>query len=211
MAENKVQWRLKGKYLKNCNCDPGCPCDFWANPTHHHCEGMLGMEVEEGHFGDIKLGGVKFAVTYHWPGPLHEGKGTVQPFVDEKTSPAQRDAILKILSGQAGNAWFEVVMSLVTTVLEPKFVPIEFQLDLAKGRARVTIPGILETVAEPIKNLATGGEHRIRVQMPEGMEYKVAETVKAVVNKGTGEIKFNCPGGHSSLAHVDQTHEGLKG
>ena len=25
-----AKWRLKGKWLKNCNCNPGCPCDFWA-------------------------------------------------------------------------------------------------------------------------------------------------------------------------------------
>ena len=23
-----AKWRFKGKWLKNC--DPGCPCDFWA-------------------------------------------------------------------------------------------------------------------------------------------------------------------------------------
>lgn len=211
MAEDKVAWRLKGKWLKNCNCAPGCPCDFWATPTHHKCEGMIAMEVDEGHFGDIKMDGVKFAVTYHWPGPLHKGNGTVQSFVDEKTSPEQRDAILKILSGQAGNAWFEVVMSVVSKVLKPKFVPIEFRFDLAKRHATVVIPGILETITEPMKNLATGGEHQIRVQLPNGMEYKIAEIATAVMNKGIGEIKYDCPSGHSSLAYVEQTHEGLKG
>jgi hypothetical protein len=33
-------WRLEGPYMKNCNCDPGCPCDFNADPTHHACEGV---------------------------------------------------------------------------------------------------------------------------------------------------------------------------
>ncbi len=127
-----VKWRMKGKYLKNCSCDPGCPCDFWAKPTHTRCEGMR----------------VKFAATYRWPGPLYEGNGSVQPFLDEKTTQAQQDAILQILSGKAGNAWFEVLASIVTTIHEPKVVPIQFEHDIKKVKARLVIPGILETTTE---------------------------------------------------------------
>ncbi len=195
--------------MKNCNCDTGCPCDFWAKPTHTTCEGMLGMSVDEGNFGDVSLKGVKFAVTYAWPGPLHEGNGTVQPFLDDKTSKAQQDAVLQILSGKAGNAWFEVVMSLVKTVLEPKVVPIQLDIDVKNVKAKVSIANVLETVTEPIKNIATGDAHRIQVRIPNGMEYKSAETGTAVVNKGTGQIKYNWPNGHSSLAFVEHTQDGL--
>lgn len=209
MAEQTLDWRIKGNWLKNCNCDPGCPCDFWAEPTHHHCEGMIGMEIEEGHFGDINLDGLKFAVTYYWPGPLHEGNGTLQPILEESASPEQRDAILQILSGQAGNTWFEVVASIISTVLEPQFAPIDFEFDLPSRKARMVIPGILETVSEPITNIATGDNHRIQVQLPDGMEYKLAETASAVVNIGTGDIKYDCPNSHSSLAYVEHTQDGL--
>jgi len=210
MAESTVEWRLKGNWIKNCNCDPGCPCDFWAEPTHHHCEGMIGMQIDEGHFDGTSLDGLRFAATYYWPGPLHEGNGTVQPIVDESASPEQRDAILQILSGQAGNAWFEVLASVVSTVLEPQFAPVEFEFDLENRRARVAVPSIFETVTEPITNIATGGDHSIQVRMPNGMEYKLAETALAVVNKGEGDIKYDCPNSHSSLAYVEHTHEGLK-
>ena len=121
-----IKWRLKGKWLKNCNCNPGCPCDFWAPPTHHKCEGMLGMHVDEGFYGKTSMKGVTFLAQYHWPGPLHEGNGTVLPILDERSSPPQREAVLQILSGKAGNAWFEVVASLVSRVLEPKVAKIEF-------------------------------------------------------------------------------------
>lgn len=206
----KINWRMKGKYIKSCNCDTGCPCDFWAKPTHTKCEGMLGMEIDEGHFGKTSLNGVKFVATYHWPGPLHEGNGTIQAFLDEKTTPEQREALLTILTGKAGNPWFEVVASLVSTLLEPKFAPIQFEHDMEKRTAKIVIPGILETVVEPIKNIATGEEHSIKVHLPKGMEYYTAETATAVINKGTGQIKFNCPNSHSSLAYVEHTHEGLK-
>jgi len=42
----QLKWRLKGKWIKNCNCDPGCPCDFWARPTHGACEGIVDERVE---------------------------------------------------------------------------------------------------------------------------------------------------------------------
>lgn len=204
-----VKWRMKGKWLKNCSCAMGCPCDFWARPTQTKCEGMIGMAIDEGNYGKTSLKGVKFAATYHWPGPLHEGNGTLQAFIDKNTTQEQRDALLTILSGKAGNIWFEVVSSLVSNLLEPKFVPIKFEHDMEKRRARVSIPGEFETVTEPIKNIKTGDEHRIRVQLPFGMEYRTAETAMAIVNKSTGRIKYNWPNSHSSLAYIEQTQAGL--
>ena len=205
-----IKRRLKGKWLKNCNCAPGCPCDFWAPPTHHKCEGMLGMQVDDGFYGKTSMRGVTFLAQYHWPGPLHEGNGTVLPILDERSSPAQREAVLQILSGKAGNAWFEVVASLVSRVLPPKVATIDFKVDVKRRRAQVVVPGLLETKAEPIKNLATGGAYVIDVSLPQGMEYKIAAVCQATVNRGFGPIQYDWPGSHSSLAHVEHTQAGLK-
>jgi len=205
-----TRWLLRGKWLKNCNCDPGCPCDFWARPTRGKCEGMLGMLVDDGYFGKTPMKGVRFLAQYHWPGPLHEGNGTVLPILDERSSPPQRDAVLQILSGRAGNPWFEIVASLVSRVLEPRIAPIEFRIDVRKRTARVVVPGLLETTTEPIRNLATGAAHVIDVRLPKGMEYRTAAICRAAVNRGTGPIAYDWPGGHSSLAYVEQTHAGLR-
>ena len=202
-------WRMKGEYIKNCNCAPGCPCDFWAAPTHHKCEGMCAMRIQEGNFGKVKLDGLIWAGAYHWPGPLHEGNGTFQPYLSDKATPEQREALLTILSGKAGNAWFEVLASVVSTHLEPKFVPISFEFDLEKRHARVSIKGELETTSEPIKNAATGDQHRARVDLPKGMEYFHPEIATTKVLRGTGKIKFDCPQAHSSLAVVEHTQKGL--
>jgi len=208
-----TEWMMRGEYVKNCNCAPGCPCDFWAPPTHHECTGMFAMRIREGTFGTassgVKLDGIVWAGTYYWPGPLHEGNGTLQPYISDKASPQQRDALLTVMSGKAGNVWFEVVASVVSKVLDPKFVPIDFDFDLAKRFCRVVIPGEFETVSEPIKDIASGDAHRILVEMPKGMEYFRPEIATAKVLKGTGAIKFDCPGAHSSLAVVEQRHTGL--
>ena len=204
-----VQWRMKAEYLKNCNCDPGCPCDFWSDPTHHKCEGMLAMNIIEGNFGDVSLDGVKYVVTYHWPGPLHEGNGTAQPILDESTTEEQRNAIFTIMSGQAGNPWFEVLASVVSTVLEPQFAPIAFEFDYKARNAKVVVPGILETETKPIFNKDMGAENHIMVVNPTGIENREAEIGTTSVNVGTGDIKYDCPGGHSTLALVEHTEKGL--
>lgn len=203
-------WRLKGEWIKNCNCAYGCPCDFNARPTYGHCEGMGAMNIQEGHFGDVRLDGVKFALMVRWPGALHEGNGTVQCVIDERASTAQRDALLAILSGKHSKegTLFHIFSLIVTTIHEPKFAPIEWSFDIKGRTARVRVPGLLETVVEPIKNPVTGAPHRIQVMMPEGFEHRSAEVASARIDV-SGAISFKVPSGHSSLALVDHTPAGV--
>jgi len=204
-------WNMKGPWLKNCNCAYGCPCDFNARPTHGHCAGMVGMRIESGHFGDLDLSGLHWAAVYHWPGALHEGNGTMQPVIDERADEQQRAALLTILSGleQNDGTFLHIVSMIVSEVLEPQFVPMEFEFDLEKRRARFVAPGIFETVSEPILNPVTGKEYRVQVRIPEPFEYGLAEIASAAVNKGTGAIEYDWPNSHSSLSYVEHTPAGV--
>lgn len=206
----QADWRLEGEWMKNCNCAFGCPCDFNAGPTNGHCDGFLGMHITKGHFESVKLDGLSFFVTVHFPGPLHEGNGQIQPIIDERASPEQRDALFKIMSGQnsADGTLFHIVTLIVTKMHDPIFAPIKFQFDKEARIARLSIPGVLESNVEPIKNPITGAPHRIRVVMPEGFEHIEGE-VAASNTKSTGAIKFETTGRHSTLAHVVQTPQGV--
>ena len=207
MAEPK--WRMKGKYIKNCNCAFGCPCDFNARPTRGHCEGMAAMQIETGHFGDVKLDGLCWAAVYHWPGALHEGNGSLQAIVDERADAKQREALLTIMSGkeQEEGTFFHILSLIVTTMYEPMFLPIDFAFDLDGRTAHVSVPGIFETASQPIRNPVTHQPHRIEVKIPEGFEYREAEIASAWI-KGTGTIRFDLTDAHSSLALVDHTPAG---
>lgn len=47
-----ADWKMKGQYLKNCNCLPTCPCDTTGYPApNKFCEGAVGMHIQEGYFG----------------------------------------------------------------------------------------------------------------------------------------------------------------
>ena len=209
MAAN---WRLEGEWLKNCSCAYGCPCDFNARPTQGWCKGLVAMDVTKGHFNDVKLDGVKFAVTVDFPGALHEGNGAMQPIVDERTTPAQREALFSIMGGKnsAEGTLFHIFSLIISRMHDPIFAPIRFSFDKQGRKARLEIPGVLETDVEPIKNPVTGADHRIQVNMPDGFEHRMAEVASANI-RSKGALKFDVKGGHSSLATVVQTPQGVAG
>src|SRR5437870_5146824 len=127
-----VEWRVRATGLLNCNCAYGCPCQFNALPTHGDCRAAGGYEIAEGHFGAVRLDGLRVAVLYSWPGPIHHGNGTMQVIVDERADQSQRDALIKIVSGEEtdemATGWW-VFAAMSPTKLPPLVRPIEFAAD----------------------------------------------------------------------------------
>ncbi len=91
---------------------------------------------------------------------------------------AQRAALDTILKGgeteEAATHWW-VFHAMSKTVHETLYRPIEFTCDIEARTARVVIPGVLESTGEPIRSPATGALHRVRIDMPDGIEFEVAE------------------------------------
>lgn len=203
-------WRLEGEWMKNCNCAFGCPCDFNALPTQGYCKGLVAMRIAKGHFEGTRLDGLCFAITVDFPGALHEGNGTIQPIIDERATPEQRQALFDIFSGKhsAEGTLFQIVSLIVTKIHDPVFAPFEFSFDKDGRVARLVARGVLETDVEPIKNPVTRTPHRIQVVMPEGFEHRAAEIASANI-RSTGAIPFETRGTHSSLATVVQTPDGV--
>lgn len=203
-------WKMKGEYLKNCNCFATCSCDTTGNPSPHaYCEGLVGMKIAEGHFDRVDLGGLKWVGVVHFPGAMHQGNGDWELYIDEKASKPQRDALQQILTGKAGGPLFEIVAAVAPKHAGTHFVSIEWQFNKERRRAQISIPGFVETTTEPLKIIPTGEDQRVIVKMPNGFEYKEMEVAQATTLKSTGAIKFNWKGTHSSLAHVEQTDKGL--
>jgi hypothetical protein len=169
-------------------------------PTHQECEGVLGMKVDTGHFDSVSLAGVKWAVAYHWPGPLHEGNGTVKPYFDPSTTSEQLDALGQILTGQAGGSWFEVLSSLVSEVKPPAVTPIAFEVSGKRGA--INIGDVIENRFAPLQNPVTGADVSIQVRIPGGMEYSdegEAEILTSETMRSSDEIGFDHTGCHTSF------------
>jgi hypothetical protein len=205
-----VDWSIKGPEISACNCEWGCPCQFNALPSHGNCRAAVAMRIDEGHFGDVRLDGLKFVGMFAWPKAIHEGHGEGLPVLDERASPAQRDALLKILSGQETDPFatiFSVVAAMTETLHEPVFRAIEFETNAEERVGRFAVAGLIEAKAEPIRNPVTGAPHRARVVLPHGFEYTEAEYASSNV-KATGAVKLDWSGRH---AHFCELHLGPHG
>ncbi len=207
-----IDWMIKGPKIASCNCDYGCPCEFNAPPTHDVCEGLEAMQIDEGYFGDIRLEGLRFAAAYRWPGPVHEGGGIVQGFIDERADEAQRDALIQILSGleQEPTTAFNIYGSTIETEYDPVFGPIDFAYDMAARTGHFSVPGHIEMTLEPIRNPVTGKPHRAIIGLPEGFEFREAEMASGTF-AGTGEIKFENSGCYGFLTVVGYGPHGVIG
>ena len=204
------EWRIRGLSLTNCNCDWGCPCQFNALPTYGDCRATVAMRIDEGRFGDVDLSGLSWAVMVAWPEAIHLGRGEQFIVVDERADEAQRDALVSILRGEEtepGATIFNVFAATFETLHEPAFLPIRFDADLESRTATLRIEGVVETDVEPIRNPITGDEHRARVVLPQGFEYREAEYASGDTS-ATGLIALDWSKRHAHIARLDLSTHG---
>lgn len=204
-------WEIEGHELINCNCAYGCPCQFNALPTHGNCEAVGAVAIDKGHYGDVSLDGLTIAMALKWPGAIHEGKGHCQPVVDSKASPAQREALLKIMSGvdtDPGTTMFAVFATTYEKVYEPIFAPITFEVDVEGRVGKISVGDTLQVQATPIRNSVTGEEHRARIELPNGFEYEIAE-VGSGTGRSRGNVVMDLKDSYAQFAHLHMNNHGL--
>ena len=204
-------WEIEGRELVNCNCSYGCPCQFNARPTHGHCAAVGAFAIDRGYHGDVRIDGQRMAFVVQWPGPVHEGGGKCQPIVDSRADARQREALLKILSGQDTEPFATVFAVFATTfekVFEPIFAPIEFDVDVTARRGRVRVEGVFELDGEPIRNPVSGAEHRVRIDLPNGFEYEIAE-IGSGSSRSRGSIALELANSYAQFASLHLKNTGV--
>ena len=206
-----IEWSIEGSEFNNCNCAYGCPCQFNALPTYGYCEAMNGYQIDRGHFGDVPLDGLRAVALYHWPGPVHMGNGTMQLIIDERANARQRDALVRIMSGQEtkdmATMWW-VYSAMSSTKLEPLYMPIKLELDMETRTAELVVPGMVEASGAPIKNSVTGAEHRAAIELPHGFEYRLAECASGRT-RATGQIKLDLKDTHAHFCAINLGNNGI--
>lgn len=206
-----VEWEIKAREFGNCNCDYGCPCQFNALPTHGHCQAVVGYEIDEGYFGDIRLDGLRAVYMGKWPGAVHEGNGAMQVIIDERADDSQREALRTILYGEEtepGTTVWNVFMTTITTVHDPLYAAIQFDVDIDARKARLVVPNLIEASGEPIRNPVTGAEHRARIELPNGFEYTVAE-VGSGTSTASAAIPMQLRSSYGQFAHLHLSTHGV--
>jgi len=174
---------------------------------------VVGIDIEQGHFGETRLDGLRAVGVYKWPDAVHQGDGIMQIIIDDDANEEQREALVKILSGEEtepGKTVWNVYTSTMSTVLEPLYKKIDFEVDIEKREAKMSVPGIVESSGEPIRNPISGEPHRARIDLESGFEYLVAE-MGSGTSSVTGEIPMELKDSYGQFAEIHLSTHGIVG
>ena len=195
-----AKWNLKGTALIACNCDYGCPCNFNALPSKGFCEGGWTWHVDHGTVDNVALDGLTFSVFAKWPGAIHHGNGEGVILYDERATPAQRDAIVALVSGKFGGPW-GVLAWTWPTVHGPK--PVAYKVTVDGMHSTVTAGASLACTTTTIKNPVTGHEVHPGMVLPEGIVVKSADLGASTVFKVDDGITFDHSGQYAAVGPFD--------
>ena len=90
----------------------------------------------------------------------------------------------------------------------PIYARIDFEVDVDRRTARLTVPGITEGHGEPIVNPVTGKEHRARIDLTEGFEYTLAEVGRGWTD-ATSPMKIHLSDTYGQFASLHLNQNGV--
>jgi hypothetical protein len=203
-----IEWEIHGKLYSNCSCAYGCPCQFNALPTHGYCRAGIAIDIDKGHFGDARLDGLKVAFAVAWPGAVHQGRGIMQPIVDERADEAQRIGLLSIITARETDPMatvFAIYTAMCEKIHDPVHTRIDIDLNIPGRLASFDMPGAMTGRGEPIRNPVTKVEHHARIVLPYGMEYGEAEVGRGwLETTGTVAMVLEDTHAHWSELHMNR-------
>ena len=207
MTQAQTPYGIMADWLETCNCDPGCNCNFGGFPDHGSCEALIGLQINEGNFGDVDLSGVKAVLAIKSPKAIHEGNGTAAVFIDESASEQQVNGLATILTGQVGGMPWEILATTISALEGPILKSIK--MDVNGTSSGFSIDGILEAKMVPLKNPVTGEDNEVHIVFPHGgLIWNDGDSATTSVMKvDHGTVKFGHTGMSGIFAPVDWTNQ----
>jgi hypothetical protein len=99
MAAKEGSWSLKASYIEACSCELFCPCYFNTHPDKDYCKFNNVIKIEKGHYGNVKLDGMKLWMAGDLGGDFSKGELKSVYFTFEPSaSQEQVDAALKVFA-----------------------------------------------------------------------------------------------------------------
>ncbi len=140
---------LRGEGLVCCPCNTPCPCRSNGPPTSGHCENVGAFQVAQGHYGNVELDGITFAVASGAMGP--ESVPSVV-YVNREASQNQSVALERLFQTFLPNH------PLIFLRFKP--ADIFFGYTSQTESYEVTIPGLVRMAVR--RQLTEKGEPRFR-------------------------------------------------
>lgn len=102
-----------------------------------------------------------------------------------------------------------IYRAMCETVHEPIVGAINLTVDFENRIGELSVPGVLETAVEPLRNVVSGAEHRARIDLSAGKEFNLAE-VASGTTKGKGAVPLDFSNSHAHFADSVMTSKGIE-
>jgi hypothetical protein len=132
-TETITKYQLEGRLLEVCTCEVICPCWVGEDPDGGTCDSSLAWHFDKGQIRGVDVSGLTLALAVHIPGNVLAGKWRAVVYMDEKATPQQEEALLKVYTGQLGGPVADLVQ-LIGEVIRVERAPITFTVEGGKGK-----------------------------------------------------------------------------
>ena len=109
---------------------------------------------------------------------------------------------------EPGATVFQVFSTTLEKLHDPIFAQIEFEVDVDQRKARLVVPGVTEGRGEPIVNPVTGNEHRVRIDLPTGLNIRCAEIGRGWTT-ATSPIRMQLTDSYGQFANIHLSQSGI--
>lgn len=136
-----LPWNVAGSYYEVCNCEAICPCRRSGGmrggaPMYETCDFALSWWIKEGRAGTIDLADLKVVMVGRWETTPGDPWRALL-YVDDRATPAQRDALTALFLGRAGGWPSQAFAANIVEVYAVKSARIE--LDHTGARERIEV------------------------------------------------------------------------
>jgi len=149
-----MAYELEGRLLEVCNCQVLCPCWIGEDPDPGTCDTIVAYHFDKGKIEGVDVSNRTVAILAHLPGNILKGNWRIALYVDDRTTPQQQEAILKVYTGKLGGPVAEIA-KLVGEVVAVERAKIAFEVH--GGAGTITIGDFAYAELEPYLG-ATGNK-----------------------------------------------------
>ncbi len=138
-----MAYHLEGRLLEVCNCRVLCPCWIGEDPDFGTCDTIVAWRFDRGTIDGVDVSDRTIAVIAHVPGNILKGNWRAAVYLDDRVTPEQEAAILKVYTGKAGGPVADLV-ALIGEVVSVEKVPITFTVQGGRGTIKLGDAGYAE-------------------------------------------------------------------
>lgn len=130
------RYEIEGRLLEVCTCNVLCPCWVGEDPDGGSCDSSLAWKVDHGTVEGVDVAGLTLALSVFIPGNVLKGGWKAAVYIDDRATPAQEQALLKVFTGQLGGAIADLA-GLIGEVVSVERAVIGFDVDGGAGTLRI--------------------------------------------------------------------------